>query len=338
MSQLDFLASSSSSNEQQEGIKLNISQPKAKAVNIQIKEKNTWKSLKRGLPIYIMILPGFLFFIVFKYVPMAGLLIAFQNYDPFFGYMNSEWVGLDHFRRLFQEADFWNIFRNTLVISAINLFLFFPVPILLALLLNEVRLKWYKKWAQTMFYVPHFLSWVVIVSMTVLLFATQDGGINNLLSTWGYDRIELMTDPGYFYQLYLFHVVWKEAGWSAIIFLAALAAVDPTLYEAARVDGASRLRQIWHINLPALRTTIIIIFILRLGHVLDSGFEHILLLQNSLNIYISEVFDTYVYQYGIIQGEFSYTTAVGVFKAVIGLVLVYFANRASRRFGEEGVY
>lgn len=301
-------------------------------------KRRQWAKWKRGLPVYLMILPGVLFFIVFKYIPMGGILIAFQHYDPFDGFLQSQWVGFDNFRRLFQDPDFWKIFRNTLVISALNLFLFFPVPILLSLLLNEVRLKWFKKGAQTLLYVPHFLSWVVIVSMTVLLFSAQDGGINNLLSTWGYERIEVMTNPEYFRIVYLLQVIWKEAGWSAIIFLAALASVDPTLYEAARVDGASRLRQIWHINLPALRSTIIILFILRLGHVMDTGFEHILLLQNSLNIDISEVFDTYVYRVGIIEAEFSYTTAVGLFKALIGLALVYLANRASRKIGEEGVY
>ncbi|HZG85416.1 ABC transporter permease [Paenibacillus sp.] len=316
---------------------MNLAQPKT-ALRPKVGASSSWKEWRRGLPIYLMILPGLLLFIIFKYIPMVGLLIAFQNYDPFLGYIESAWAGLEHFQRLFQDPQFWIILRNTLVISAINLFLYFPIPILLALLFNEVRTSWYKKLAQTVTYIPHFLSWVVIVSITVLLFATQDGGINNLLATNGLERIDVMTDPQYFYQLYLSHVVWKEAGWSAIIFLAALASVDPTLYEAARVDGASRLRQIWHINLPALRTTILIIFILRLGHVLDSGFEHILLLRNSLNVHISEVFDTYVYEYGVLQGEFSYTTAVGLFKAVVGLVLVIFANRAAKKFGEEGVY
>jgi len=300
--------------------------------------RSRWYEWKRGLPIYILMLPGLLFFVIFKYIPMAGIIISFQQYDPFEGFLGSQWVGLLHFETLFRDPDFWMIFRNTLIISAINLFFFFPVPILLALLLNEVRNRWFKKGAQTLLYVPHFLSWVVIVSITALLFSTQDGGINNLISTWGFERLDIMTNPDSFRTMYLLQVIWKEAGWSAIIFLAALASVDPTLYEAARVDGASRLRQIWHINLPALRSTIIILFILRLGHVMDSGFEHILLLQNSLNIQVSEVFDTYVYRVGINQAEFSYTTAVGLFKAVIGLALVYIANRASHKIGEEGVY
>ncbi|MGG1518651.1 ABC transporter permease subunit [Paenibacillus oryzisoli] len=312
----------------------------AQTENIRSKtaSRSRWYEWKRGLPVYLMLLPGLLFFIVFKYIPMGGIAIAFQEYDPFEGFLGSPWVGLQHFEALFRDPDFWMLFRNTLLISGINLFFFFPVPIVLALLLNEVRVSWFKKGAQTLLYVPHFLSWVVIVSLTALLFSTQDGGINNLLSTWGYERIELLTNPHYFRWLYLFQVIWKEAGWSAIIFLAALASVDPTLYEAARVDGASRMRQIWHINLPALRSTIIILFILRLGHVMDTGFEHILLLQNSLNLQVSEVFDTYVYRVGITQAEFSYTTAVGLFKSIIGLGLVYLANQASRKIGEEGVY
>ncbi|TVY11444.1 sugar ABC transporter permease [Paenibacillus cremeus] len=292
----------------------------------------------RGIPLYAMILPGLLFFLVFKYVPMAGIVVAFQDYDPFLGFADSPWVGVDHFVRLFTDPDFWMLLRNTLVLSALNLFLFFPAPILLAVLLNEVRRAWFRKVVQTLVYMPHFLSWVVVVGLTVLLFATQDGGINNLLATWGYNRIELMTDPSYFRMLYTAQNIWKEAGWNAIIFLAALASIDPTLYEAAVADGAGRWRQMWHITLPALRSTIVVLFILRLGHVMDIGFEHIFLMQNSLNREVGDVFDTYVYRTGVLQGEFSYTTAVGLFKSVIGLVLIVLFNRVSKKIGEEGVY
>ncbi|BFT74038.1 ABC transporter permease [Paenibacillus sp. P36] len=298
----------------------------------------TKKLLRRGLPLYAMIAPGVLFFILFRYLPMFGIAIAFQDYDPFDGFLHSDWVGLEHFRRLFTEADFWFLMRNTLIMSSLNLFLFFPAPIILALLLNEVRMKAYRKSVQTITYLPHFLSWVVVVSMTVILFSTQDGALNKMLVSWGWERFDLLTNPDYFRSMYLIQNIWKETGWSAIIFLAALASVDPTLFEAAVVDGASRWKQMLNISLPALKSVIFIMFILRLGQVLDIGFEHVLLLQNPLNMEVSDVFDTYVYRSGILSAQFSFTTAVGLFKSAIGLVLVITANALAKRFGEEGVY
>jgi putative aldouronate transport system permease protein len=295
-------------------------------------------TLTRGIPMYLMILPGLLFFIIFKYIPMIGLVIGFQDFDPFLGFSGSDWVGLDNFRRLFTDPDFWMLLRNTLILSGLNLFFFFPAPIAIAVLLNEVGKAWFRKTVQTVIYMPHFLSWVLVVSITVLLFATQDGGLNNWLASMGYNRIELLTDPHYFRFLYTAQNIWKEAGWNAIIFLAALAGIDPTLYEAAVMDGANRWKQVWHITLPALRSTIIILFILRLGQVLDLGFEHILLLQNPVNLNVADVFDTYVYRSGVLQGNFSYSTAVGIFKSAIGLVLIVAANKLAKLFNQEGVY
>lgn len=300
--------------------------------------KNASPLWKRAIPLYLMILPGFMFFVVFKYVPMAGVLLAFKDYDPFVGFFQSNWVGFQHFNRLFHDSDFWGLLRNSLLLSGLNLLLFFPAPILVALLLNEVRKAWFRKTVQTIIYVPHFLSWVIVVSITVLLFSTQEGGVNQLLAGWGLPRMELLTDPDYFRVLYNLQSVWKEAGWAAIIFLAALAAIDPTLYEASVVDGANRWRQMWHISLPALRTTIIVLFILRIGYVLDLSFEHVLLMQNPANISVSDIFDTYLYRNGILQGDFSYPTAIGLFKAVIGFILVVIVNSISKKFGEEGVY
>jgi putative aldouronate transport system permease protein len=285
-----------------------------------------------------MILPGLLFFVIFKYVPMGGLVIAFQEYDVFQGFLSSPWVGLANFERLLTDQDFVSLLRNTMILSGLNLFLFFPAPILFAVLLNEAGKVWFRKSVQTIVYMPHFLSWVVVVSITVLLFSTQDGGINNLLANLGYERVEVMTNPHYFRGLYLLQNIWKESGWNAIIFLAALAAVDPTLYESAVVDGAGRWRQVWHITLPALKSTIVILFILRLGQVMELGFEHILLLQNPVNMSVADVFDTYVYRNGVLQGDFSYSTTVGIFKSVIGLVLIVLANRLAKAFGQEGVY
>ncbi|WP_258313511.1 sugar ABC transporter permease [Paenibacillus sp. tmac-D7] len=301
-------------------------------------KKQAWKEWRRGLPLYLMILPGFLFFLIFRYIPMGGIVIAFQDYSPFTGFFGSEWVGFAHFQRLFGEPEFWSLLKNTLILSALNLFFFFPAPILIAVVLNEARIQWFKKFVQTAIYMPHFLSWVVVVGITVILFATQEGAINKALATAGFERLEIMTDPDYFRIVYVLQNIWKEAGWNAIIFLAALASVDPTLYEAAVVDGAGRWKQLWHVTLPALRSTIIILFILRLGQVMDIGFEHIYLMQNSLNLSVSDIFDTYVYRSGVLQGEFSYTTAVGLFKSSIGLILIIIANKLAKKAGEEGVY
>lgn len=296
------------------------------------------KRLKRGIPLYAMLAPGLLFFLLFRYLPMGGIIIAFQDYDPFEGFRGSEWVGLEHFRRLFGEPEFWRLLGNTLVLSGLSLVFFFPMPILLALLLNEVRVRAFRKTVQTLTYMPHFLSWVVVIGLGVLLFSPQEGAVNKLLIEAGFERFELLTNADWFRPYYILISVWKEAGWGAIIFIAALSSVDPTLYEAAEMDGASRWRQLIHISLPALKSVIVVMFILRLGQVLDNGFEQILLMQNSLNMEVSDVLDTYVYRTGILSGQFSYTTAVGLFKSVVGLLLVMGFNRLAKRAGEEGVY
>ncbi|WP_069201810.1 ABC transporter permease [Bacillus niameyensis] len=307
-------------------------------VQTQLRPQKNGFNLKRTWPIYMMILPGFLFFIIFKYVPMAGIVIAFQNYDPFQGFWGSSWVGLDHFERLFTTRNFWPLLANTMILSGLDIIFFFPMPIILAILLNEVRLKWFKVISQTIFYAPHFLSWVVIVAITVVLFATRDGGINMLLKDLGFNTIEPLTTPGGFRITWILQNIWQGTGWGAIIFLAAIAGVDPNLYEAASIDGAGRLRQIWHITLPAIRGVIIVLFILRLGSFMDIGFEHVLLLQNPLNMGTSDIFDTYIYRTGILMGNFSYTTAVGIFKGVVGLILVVGANKVVKKLGEEGIF
>jgi putative aldouronate transport system permease protein len=299
---------------------------------------NVQKAFKQGIPLYVMILPGLLYFLIFRYAPMGGVLLAFKDFDPFDGVWASPWVGFKHFQTLFAEPDFWRLLSNTMILSALNLFLYFPAPIIVAILLNEARVKWFARTVQTVVYIPHFVSWVVVVGITIVLFASQDGGINKLLAENGYARLELLTDPNYFRGLYVFQTVWKEMGWGAIIFLAALASVDPTLYEAAEMDGAGRWRQMWHITLPALQTIVVLMFILRLGQVMETGFEHIYLMQNSLNLAVSDVFDTYVYRQGVLQGEYSFTTAIGLFKSAVGLLFVVAANKLAKKFGEEGVY
>ncbi|NOU96902.1 ABC transporter permease subunit [Paenibacillus sp. LMG 31456] len=301
-------------------------------------QSRLWKDIKRDKYLYFLALPGLLFFLIFKYVPMAEVVIAFQNYSPIVGIWNSKWVGLLHFQRFFSNPDFILLFRNTMGISLLNLVFFFPMPIALSLMLNEVRNAIYKRLIQSIIYLPHFLSWVIIAGLTFLLFAKGEGVVNKVLETVGMERIGFLTSPKLFWIMVTLQSAWKEAGWGTIVFLAAMAGIDPQLYEAARMDGAGRFRQMWHITVPAIRSVIVILLILRLGHIMDVGFEQIFLMYNGAVSQVAEVFDTYVYRVGIQQAQFSYSTAVGLFKSVVGLALVVLSNKVAKKFGEEGVF
>ncbi|MFH5184015.1 ABC transporter permease [Paenibacillus sp. TAB 01] len=295
-------------------------------------------NLRRDKFLYLLISPGVLFFLIFKYVPMWGIVIAFQDYSPYMGVSGSEWVGFEHFIRFFSNQDFYLLFRNTMAISVLNLIFFFPLPIVLSLLLNELRNETYKKWVQSVVYMPHFLSWVIIAGITFLLLSQSSGIFNKMLVSMGFAKYDFLTNENNFWALLTIQNIWKETGWGTIIFLAAIAGVDPQLYEAAKMDGASRLRQAWHVTLPAIRSVIIVLFILRLGHIMDVGFEQVFLMMNGAVSNVADVFETYVYRLGIQQGQFSFSTAVGLFKSVVGLILVIAANKLAKRFGEEGVY
>ncbi|NOU85403.1 ABC transporter permease subunit [Paenibacillus sp. LMG 31460] len=302
------------------------------------KESLFIRDIVRDRWLYVILLPGILYFIIFKYVPMFGLLMAFEDYKPHLGFMNSPWAGLKHFERFFSEPQFWILFRNTILLAIYNLVFFFPLPIVLALMLNEVRIGLFKRFAQTLLYLPHFISWVVAVGIFYVLFTTEGGVVNELIQKIGMEKIPFMLSEDWFRPMIISQSIWKEAGWGTIIFLAALSGVDLQLYEAARMDGAGRWRQLWHITLPAIRSTIVILFILRLGSFLDTGFEHIFLMLNSMNREVGEVFDTFVYMKGLTQGQYSYSAAVGMFKSLVGLVLVLGSNWIAKKFGEEGVY
>jgi putative aldouronate transport system permease protein len=287
--------------------------------------------------LYVMLLPGVIYFLLFKYVPMGGIVVAFQDYSPFQGITGSKWVGVKHFERLFTDPTFFMLLKNTLLLSLMNLAFVFPMPIIIALMLNEMRSAKYKRIVQTMIYIPHFMSWVIVVGIFYVIFETQDGVFQGIITSMGMEKFTIMMDPDLLRPTYILQSIWKETGWNTIIYLAALAGVDPQLYEAARMDGAGRMRQLWHITLPSIRSTIIILFILKIGDILELGFDHMFLLLNSLNREVAEIFDTYVYTAGIIQGTFSYSTAVGVFKSFVGLVLLLIANKLSQKFGEEGI-
>lgn len=307
-------------------------------VQVTSKQNEFKKYFKQHYWLYIMLLPGLLYFIIFKYIPMGGLVIAFQNYNPFSGIRGSEWVGLMHFKNFFTGNDFMKLFKNTLSISFLNLAFYFPAPIILALILNEIKNIRYKKAIQTMLYIPHFISFVIVASLSYTLLNTNNGIVNEIIYAITGNKIDFLAAPKYFKALIVGQNIWKETGYGMIIFLAALSGVDVEQYEAARVDGAGRWRQMWHITLPAIKGTIIVMLILRVGSILNTGFEQIFLMQNSLNRASAEVFDTYVYRMGITQGAFSFSTAVGMFKAVVGTILVLSTNWIAKKSGESGIY
>jgi putative aldouronate transport system permease protein len=296
------------------------------------------KDLIKDRWLYALLIPGMVYFLLFKYGAMFGLIIAFKDYSPFQGYFGSPFVGLKHYIRLFNEPMFMILFKNTLILAVYNIMFFFPVPIILALLLNEIMSVRYKKFVQTMIYIPHFISWPVVVSITYLLLTPTGGFINEILKEMGKPIINPLMNAKAFRPMIIIQQIWKESGWGTIIFLAALAGVNLELYEAATVDGANRLQKMIHVTFPAIQNTIITMFILRMGTFMDSGFEQIYLMLNSLNRSVGEVFDTYVYTAGLINGQFSYSTSVGLFKSTISLIMVITVNKLAKMFGEEGVY
>lgn len=308
------------------------------AAPVTAKKETLFGYMKRHKWMYLMMLPGIIYFIIFKYVPMGGLIISFQNYSPYLGIAGSEWVGVEHFKNFFMNPDFKMLLINTFSISILNLVFFFPMPIILALLLNEVKNKFMKKSVQTMIYIPHFISMVIVASLTFTLLNTESGIINQIVYAVTGQKLEFLSDPKYFRWIIVIQNIWKETGWGMIIFMAALAGVDTQLYEAAQVDGAGKLRQMWHITLPAIKSTIIIMLIMKVGTLLNTGFEQIFLMKNSLNSSVAEVFDTYVYTLGITQGAFSYSTAVGMFKSLVATVMVVTTNWICKKCGETGLY
>ena len=311
-------------------------------------KQKRWAQIKRDKWMYLLLLPGFLYFIIFKIVPMWGILISFKDYYagiPFFGsnFFNG-WIGFDNFKNFFTDSSFLQLLRNTLIISGMNIIFFFPLPIVLALLLNEIKVQWYKKVLQTLVYVPHFVSMVVIASITFMLVKTplmegmSGGALYEIVKSMTGKNLNALGSPIAIYWVLLIQNIWKETGWGTIIFLAALAGVDVEQYEAAIVDGASRFQQLIYITLPAIMGTVVTMFILRMGSVLDTGFEQIILMQNDLNRITSETFDTYVYQIGRVQGNYGYSTAVSLFKSVISIICIQTANRLAKKAGQDGLF
>ncbi|MEC2113157.1 protein lplB [Bacillus subtilis] len=295
-------------------------------------------ALKRDKWLYLLLIPGLLYFLIFKYLPMWGVLIAFKDYSPYLGFWKSEWVGFDYFKDFFMNPDFFRLLRNTLMLASLDLLFAFPAPLILALLLNEVRKAVYKRCIQTFIYVPHFVSWTIVVSITFVFFTVDTGVINKMIMSLTGEQISFLSDADWFRPMIVMQSIWKETGWGTILFLAALATVDQEQYEAAIMDGAGRFRRMWHITLPAIRSTIIVLLILRIGSFLNLGFEQVYLMTNSLNRSVADIFDTYVYMMGITQGAYSYSTAVGLFKSLVGIILIFGANYIAKKFDQEGLF
>ncbi|WP_059049303.1 ABC transporter permease [Paenibacillus senegalimassiliensis] len=280
-----------------------------------------------------MFIPVIAFFVIFKYVPMGGVVIAFKKYNLMDGIVHSPWVGFDNFRLLFSTPTTVQIIRNTLMLSLMSIIIGFPFPIILAILLNEVRHMWFKRLVQTLVYLPHFFSWIIVSGIIVTIFSQQNGIVSGWWESLTGHTYPFLYREGSWLTIFVGSGVWKEAGFSAIIYLAALTNIDPTLYEAASIDGASKWKQIRHVTLPGLQVTIVLMLILAMGRVMEVGFDQIYMLQNSTVSDVSEVISTYIYKVGLMGSQFSLTAAIGLFESLVALILVLITNAIARRFG-----
>jgi putative aldouronate transport system permease protein len=293
--------------------------------------------LWRDSPLLVMVVPAMVVLLLFTYIPLLGSVIAFMDYVPFLGFTGSDWVGWDNFTALFDDSAFWSALWNTLQITFLQLLLFFPIPILLAVLLNTVAMPFAKRFVQSVIYLPHFLSWVIIVALFQQI-AGGAGVINRVFITHGLSPLDIMSNPDTFKLLITTQAIWKDAGWGTIIFLAAITAIDHGLYESAVIDGAGAWRRFWHVTLPGMRSIIVLMLILRLGDSLTVGFEQILLQRDAVGPGAAEVLDTFVYYHGVVDGSWGTATAAGLLKGIVSLLLVLMANKLAHRLGEEGVY
>ncbi|GLX66327.1 ABC transporter permease [Paenibacillus glycanilyticus] len=288
-------------------------------------------------PLYAMAIPGILFLIIFKYIPLAGSVIAFKDYSVFKGFIDSPWVGFKYFHKLFDYPDFVRVFGNTLLLGLLRIVLVFPIPVLLALMINEIRKSALKKGVQTALYIPHFLSWVIVSGIVFDIFSLS-GLFNIVLGWFGHEPILAMQDSAYFRPVYVLTSIWRDAGWGTVVYMAAISAIDPQLYESAMMDGASRFKQIRHITFPLLLPTVLVLFLLEIGNFLDLGFDQVFNLLTPMTYSVGDILDTYVYRTGIEQAQYSFATAVGLFQSIIGFILVYIFNRLSKKVSDGGVW
>ncbi len=306
---------------------------------LQAQKRRLWKEILKHRYLYMMVLPCIVFFIIFNYIPMGGLLLAFKDYKFNKGILGSPWVGFDYFQTFFNSYQSGMLIKNTLIISGMKLFLYLPFPIILALMFNEIRNKWFKNISQSILYLPHFISWVVVVGLVQRILAPDTGLLNQFISGMGGDGSTFfMMEPDYFYQIMFGSHLWKSIGWDSIIYMAAIAGVNPDMYEAAKIDGAGKLREVWSITIPSITPTIVILFILSLGNILSAGFDQLYLLRTPGNMHLADILDTYIIQIGLQGGQYGYATAVGMMQGLIGLILVILANKISRKVSDTALW
>lgn len=297
-----------------------------------------WKRLKTSRYLLLLFLPCLIYYIVFKYAPMFGIVISFKNYNLYKGVWESPWVGLKYYQMFFENPDFWNLLRNTFLLGVYKLFFGFPAPIILALMINEVKNAMFKRFVQTVSYLPHFISNVVVASMVIMFLSPSSGIVNHVLQALGMDPVNFMIKAELFRPIYVISEIWQHVGWETIIYLAALTSIDPQLYEAAEMDGAGRWKRVFHVTLPGIAPAIVILFIMNIGKVLEIGFEKVFLLYNPAIYETADIISTYVYRTGLSQGNYSYATAIDLFGGIVSLIFVYSANYLSRKVGETSLW
>ena len=308
---------------------------RAAAVQLPKSKASLAGNIRKYWPYYLMVLPGVIYFLVFKYIPMMGSVIAFQDYSVFKGLLDSEWVGLKHFKALINYPDFRRIFTNTLVLGLCKTVLIFPIPVVLSLMLNEIKNLRLKKTIQTAVYIPYFLSWVIVGGLIFDIFGV--GGLfNNIRNSLGLNNLLAMQKESWFRPIYIISSIWKDAGWGTVVYLAAISGIDPALYELAAMDGASRFARMKYITFPLLVPTILTLFLLNIGSFLELGFEQVFNLLTPMTYSVGDIFDTYVYRVGIQQAQYSFTTAVGLFQSTIGLIMVVTFNKLANKFSDDG--
>ncbi|MFB6718651.1 ABC transporter permease [Kribbella sp. NPDC056345] len=296
------------------------------------------RSLRRHWQLYLLVIVPLAYFVIFKYIPISNAVIAFKNYSPVKGPWGSDWIGFKNFELFFANPVFWTLVKNTFILAAYTVLASFPIPIILAIALNEIRNGRFKKIVQLVTYAPYFISTVVVVSMTILVLSPRLGFVNDAIGLFGVPAVDFLGNPDYFRHIYVWSDVWQTTGYSAVIYLAALAGIDPALHESARIDGASRLQRIWNVDLPGIMPTAVIILVLGVGNIMSIGFEKAFLLQNPLNQSQSEIIATYVYKTGLLNADFSMATAVGLFNSVINLVLLVVVNFVAKRITGNGLW
>jgi putative aldouronate transport system permease protein len=299
--------------------------------------RTTWKQIRKCKWLYIMMIPVLAYFVVFRYAPIGGIVIAFKNYNIFKGIWASPWCGFATFQKIFANKNFWNAVRNTLTLNLLNLAVSFPITIIISLMLNEVLHLRFKKVTQSILYLPHFISWVVVAGIATNLFTQQGGTINNILNAMGHDSVPFLSDNGWWIFTYIICNVWKEVGWGTIIYLAALTGVDETLYEAAYLDGATKFQRLIYITLPSIKPVIVTMLILSISSMMSIGLDAPLLLGNSKVQDVSNVISTYTYQLGIQQAQYSESTAIGLFQSAINIIILLAADRIAKAMGEHGI-